>query len=70
LPACTSDEDLRQKLRYADRAAFDHYDSQREEVYLHGTHAKVLSDIMAWARHSNSGSCECIYLLNGMVGTG
>jgi hypothetical protein len=69
---------LLQRLPFAARAVFNHYDRSTESLCLPNTRVDILHKIMAWARSqlgpsgSSSGSDgqQRIYRPDGMAGTG
>ncbi|KAB8293705.1 hypothetical protein EYC80_009191 [Monilinia laxa] len=55
------------KLRYVNNAAFDSHDEEHNARCYQGTRAELLRHIYSWASDRDS---KCIFWLNGMAGTG
>ncbi|KAI9772614.1 MAG: hypothetical protein M1839_002427 [Geoglossum umbratile] len=55
------------KLPYADGAAFNSRQQEREPQCLPSTRAELLHQVMTWSDNPRG---ECIFWLNGMAGTG
>ena len=64
----TSEQDrLLNKLLYVGEAQFNSHENENRQPCLQNTRVKILEEIRDWAR---STSRQCIYLLQGMAGTG